>query len=296
MDSYQVYKKYYSKSAKQFLSEEEEFFLIEAMQELMRMPGEEAVWEFNLASYYQENGFYELAEKYFRKLHEGGIFNFGYDLGTLYYEGIHGVPDYEKAIHYFQYDLEYQNMDCQARLAEMYRLGQGVQQDNNQYDEFMFSLYERSLKSEQALHYLPYTSYSLYRYFYYSDVDLSLEISREYLQLAFQDCYRLLNTHYRIQLLKLMEKIIVEVFNNHHEDWIPRTIYDLLFILKTPCKVRLRMNQEVFEVSSQIKGNNLVILFDNNWFRSPLQLFEKASIQGFRVSTLGEELDILEVL
>lgn len=133
-------------------TEEEQFRFVEAMKLLI----DSAVFEddiiafsYNLAMYYRDIKEFELEKKYL----ELGA---GYDenlckeeLGLIWYYGLTGERDYEKAYYYFS--------ECATRrskymIADMYHDGSYVQQDRKKYREILENWFSNRLLFRALIH------------------------------------------------------------------------------------------------------------------------------------------------
>ena len=125
-------------------SPEEEFMLIEAFTFLIDHYGDTfdgSVCMFNLANHYLRRKEYALAFKYLERsaaCDNDVAYN---SLGTIYYYGLIGKPDYQKAFECFE-KTKYLPLS-KLMLAEMYKKGQYVDKDLKMYRQYIFDTFEQ---------------------------------------------------------------------------------------------------------------------------------------------------------
>lgn len=73
-------------------------------------------------------------------------------------------------------------------------------------------------------------------------------------------------------------------------------LYDLYFLLKTPKNVRFKLEETPHEVEAVEEDCAIVIRFDDRWFRTIDDFFQKAELDGELLTTRYEELYDFEVL
>lgn len=73
-------------------------------------------------------------------------------------------------------------------------------------------------------------------------------------------------------------------------------LYDLYYLLKTPKKVRFKFEETPHEVEAVEEDGAIVIRFDDRWFRTIDDFFQKAELDGELLTTRYEELYDFEVL
>ena len=72
-------------------------------------------------------------------------------------------------------------------------------------------------------------------------------------------------------------------------------LYDLYYLLKSPAKVRFNFEGDGHEVEALEEEEAIVIRFDDRWFRTIDDFFQKAELDGELLTTRYEELYDFEV-
>ena len=73
-------------------------------------------------------------------------------------------------------------------------------------------------------------------------------------------------------------------------------LYDLYYLLLSPVKVRFSFEGTSHEVEALEEDGGIVIRFDDQWYRTVDDFFQKAELDGEKLTTLYEELYDFEVL
>ena len=73
-------------------------------------------------------------------------------------------------------------------------------------------------------------------------------------------------------------------------------LYDLYYLLKTPNQVLFKFEETTHEVEAVEEDGAIVIRFDDHWFRTIDDFFQKAELDGELLTTRYEELYDFEVL
>lgn len=72
-------------------------------------------------------------------------------------------------------------------------------------------------------------------------------------------------------------------------------LYDLYYLLASPVKVKFRFEDNDHEVEAVEEDGALAIRFDDKWFRTVDDFFQKAELDGELLTTRYEELYDFEV-
>ena len=242
------------------------------------------------AAYYARKD-YDLALKYYEMAaaldYEPAIQGLGY----IWYYGRTGTVDYEKAFHYFS-SLKH-NIVAQYKIADMYKNGYYVKKDYEKYKNIIETLYDEVKDIDNAYAPIPEiftrlasirkkegkTDEAIYLYLEAKDV-LALRIENNpffgnisIMKYLIQDLYS----------LKAIDK-------NHID------LFDLFELLKNPVHISFYYDEEEHLIESVEENGNIVIHFDNKWYRTIEDFFEKAEIDGQRIVILGWELYDFEVI
>ena len=212
-------------------------------------------------------------------------------LGYIWYYGRTGTIDYQKAFHYFS-SLKH-NIVAQYKVADMYKNGYYVKKDYEKYKNIIETLYDEVKDIDNAYAPIPEiftrlasirkkegkTDEAIYLYLEAKDV-LALRIENNpffgnisIMKYLIQDLYS----------LKAIDK-------NHID------LFDLFELLKNPVHISFYYDEEEHLIESVEENGNIVIHFDNKWYRTIDDFFEKAEIDGQRIVILGWELYDFEVI
>lgn len=133
------------------LTEEEQFRFVEAMKYLIDtavFPDDIRAFSYNLAMYYRDIREFQLEKKY---LEMGAVLNDSSakeQLGCIWYYGLCGEWNFEKA---FQYFSESRTRTSRYMLADMYHYGYYVKQNSDESRKILEKLYiELEEQSEDA--------------------------------------------------------------------------------------------------------------------------------------------------
>ncbi|MCF0141578.1 MAG: sel1 repeat family protein [Mogibacterium sp.] len=283
MEAQRIINKYYNISNP---SEEDQFEFIEALEYLihethdpeymMRLGGEYYGWKrFDLALKY-----YEMAAEYD---HEYACECLGY----IWYYGRTGTKNFEKAFKYFSKSADKGNLVCKYKVADMYKNGYYVDKDYEKYKQIIEELYPLVADAKYLDAPLPEVFTRLARIRaeelqYLEAVDLFTK-ARWFLEqrISYNAFFGNLN------IMKwLIEDLYQLVVLDPNNIWL----YDLYEILKTPAEVSFMYGDRKFTVRSQLEGDECVIEFDHNWYRTIDDFFAKACIDDKRLTSIYDEL------
>ena len=105
-------------SFEEHLSEDEEFLLAEALTYMIEHdPEARDIWAYNLASYYDKIGEYDLADKYFNICLESNNIVAYLGLGDLYMH----QKDYDRAMAYYQEAKDHHLYQADGRIRSLKR-------------------------------------------------------------------------------------------------------------------------------------------------------------------------------
>jgi len=298
-EAYRITQEYQGKSV---LEPDEEFMLIEAFSLIIHTYKDSEdvpdgyIAMFNLASHYKRRGEYDLALKYFVMCSDhGGELVADMEIGDIYYYGLAGAPDYEKAFKYYSSSANYDFPKAKLMLAEMYEKGQFVRQDHERYRELILAVYDQIQDS-------PVPHYKGHVFAKVAEIYLEDELPEAAFQL-------LLDAHYELtkQLLRytensdldLMKRIIERIYELSGVDVSGMKnlhLYDLYQILKQPASVEFRSQSGTHRVSSFSESGEITIEFDGKWFRNIDEFFYNAAIDGKRLPALCLDLSDFRIL
>ena len=90
--------------------------------------------------------------------------------------------------------------------------------------------------------------------------------------------------------LTIMKRLIADVYELTELDPGFIGLYDLYEILKTPAKVEFSFEEERYEVESVPEKEGMVIRFGDTWYRTVDDFFQKAELDGERLTSRYEEV------
>ena len=298
MDSYEAYQITKEYQAKSVLEPDEEFMLIEAYLCIINAykdvdPDDEIdgyVAMYNLASLYKRRGEYDLALKYFKMCYEhGGGSLAEMEIADIYYYGLTGHTDYEQAFRFYTAAAESGFPKAKLRLADMYRNGQFVDEDEEKYRELVFDVYDQIWDS-------PVPDYKGETFFKAAEIYLEAGFEEDCLDLLLdaQDALaEQMLTYTNDSDLDLMKKII-ELQYELIEPKIDKNwdfqLYDLYHILKKPVSIEFSSSTGKHYVSSVLEPSGITVEFDGKWFRSIDDFFRRAIIDGERLPAVNQDL------
>lgn len=152
-EAWKIVKKY---TGKDNLSEEEEYLFADAMDYIVNKSSNDVdIAAYNFGSYYMGIERYDCALKYFKM---GANLCSGMscaEIGKIYYYGLTGEVDYEKAYLYLKLadDMHWKNDSY--LIADMYRYGQYLEKDYNKYDDMISDLFDLVEEDTNSFHSIP---------------------------------------------------------------------------------------------------------------------------------------------
>ncbi len=281
-------------------SPEEEFEYVEVMTWLVEKYMNEIekgnianpYYAYELGGYYYGKKEYELALKYYEIAAASEACTEAYSgLGYIYYYGRTGKKDYEKAFYWYSKAMEEGDLQAEYKIADMYKNGYFVSQDRDKYVRMIKNLYLKTCEGQ--FRDAPY-----------------VEIYVRLAEIMIEEH----NTSRAIRLLKrakgmLTERIarnsffgnlsIMKGIENHLlsldaicSDDID--LYDLYAFLRKPGIARFFYFGDMQEAEAVEEDNQVVIRFNEKWFRTIDDFFEKAEIDGMFLTSLYYDLKDFE--
>ncbi len=242
------------------------------------------------AAYYARKD-YDLALKYYEMAaaldYEPAIQGLGY----IWYYGRTGTVDYEKAFHYFS-SLKH-NIVAQYKVADMYKNGYYVKKDYEKYKQIIESLYDEVKDIDNAYAPIPeiFTRLASIR----KKEGKTDEAIHLYLEAKDVLALRIENNPF-FGNINIMKYLIQDLYNLKAIDKNNIDLFDLFELLKNPVHISFYYDEEEHFVESVEEDGNIVIHFDNKWYRTIDDFFAKAEIDGQRIVILGWELYDFEVI
>ena len=92
-----------------------------------------------------------------------------------------------------------------------------------------------------------------------------------------------------------MKWMIADIYKLREFDKDDMSLYDLYYLLLSPVKVAFRFEEYEHEAEAVEEDGAVVIRFDNHWYRSVDDFFQKAELDGELLTARYEELYGFEV-
>ena len=273
-------------------SEEETFLYTEALRYLIEEVKDDD-YMVELGSLYYESRQFDLALKYYEIAAEYNNIYAISDLGYIWYYGRTGERNYEKAFYYFNKASQMGDMIATYKVADMYKNGYYVEKNYEKYKEIIEALYPKVKKAYGLNAPLPeiFTRLAKIR----SDEGKVKAALRLY-DKAEDFLAQRIQAHPffgDLNIMKWMTEDIYKLRPFHAEEmWL----YDLYHVLQTPGKVRFWFEESAHEVEAVEEDGAIVIRFDDRWFRTVDDFFQKAELDGELITTRYEELYDFEVM
>ncbi|MBQ9046387.1 MAG: sel1 repeat family protein [Solobacterium sp.] len=277
-------------------SAEEQFRFVEAMKYLIATAYPEDDREaycFNLAMYYRDIREFRLEKKYLEIAAEYGSDVCMEELGIIWYYGLDGVTDYERAYHCFK---ESGLRRGEYMLADMYRLGQYVEKDLNKCREILGPLFEKVLDEADYPFFRTSTLFpeialrmvqtdraeGLHAEYHYE----CLALAAEFLAARQQNAPFWGNISLMREILETSGKIYIT------DAKLP-DIYSLLVCNVSCGTITFVYNSTVHTIDIFMQDAKTVWQYENKWYQGAEDFLERARINGRRITT---DYDLIEDL
>ncbi|MBQ1407037.1 MAG: sel1 repeat family protein [Eubacterium sp.] len=273
-------------------TEEDTFLYVEALEYLINET-KESRYMVALGGMYYEDRRFDLALKYYEMAAECGNLNAILGLGYIWYYGRTGERNYEKA--YFYYNKARGMGDIQGayKVADMYKNGYFVEKDYEKYKEIIKKLYPKVKNAQWLGDPLPEV-FTRYAKICSEDGDKETALilydeARDFLS-------QRIRNHPFFGDLTIMKWLINDVYKLTEFDPDNFGLYDLYHVLLTPAKVTFTFEEEPHEIESSLDGDQIAVRFDDKWYRSIDDMFQKAELDGELLTMRYEELYDFEVI
>lgn len=278
-------------------TEEEQFRFVEAMKYLIENTSSwdyPQAYMYNLAIYYRNIREFELEKKY---LEMGAALDdptSKAELGFLWYYGLCGRPDYEKAYRYF---TETATPQCKYMLSDMYHYGQYVKQSNYRSREILEELFI-AVESE---HKDPrFTISTLYPEISLRLVRLNIEEGED--TMCDLDC--LLDARDILAIrqqerpfwgnLKTMRSILETTVMMVGNDFDFIDLYDLLTYEQKNAVITFDYDGVKNRLDVFPHEGEIIYQYDGKWFHGSEEFLEKARIGGARITSVFDLISNIE--
>lgn len=289
----------------------------EACHFLMEVIGDTKVAE-ALGGYYYGKRRYDLALKYYTLAAENGTTYAWIGLGYIWYYGRLGVRDYEKAYHSFAKVIELltgRSIECDT----FWMLDKKVKIHNkNKYDQYinaaykLADMYRYGLYVEESWEHFAYLIRQLYDMICSHDMNFDDHMPEIYLRMAdvllaepaseagkqvrgigdkkkeALDILLRAKDYMAIRLdysqffgnFSVMKSIVRKIYSL--TEFVPEKadLYDLYYVLQTPCRVSFLCDETRHEVFSEREGQEIVVCLDEIWYHTIDDFMMKGKING----------------
>ena len=274
--------------------DEDDLFLFTEAMEFLIAETHEAKYMTELGGEYYSERRFDLAEKYYRMAAELGDIYACSGMGYIYYYGRLGEPDYEKAFEYYSKAAEKGDLQCAYKIADMYRNGYYVAKNEEKYKEIIEALYPKVKDAVNLGAPLPEIFSRLGKIrAEEGKKDEALDlfwIARDFLA-------QRIRYNPFFGNLTIMKFLIRDIYSLTDFDPWNFSLYDLYWLMREPKKVRFFYEGEEHRVESMVEDGQCVLCLDGeHWFRTVDDFFLKAELSRRLLVTLGDELDLFEVI
>lgn len=272
------------------LSEDDFFLYTEAMGFVIEKTHDPKYMTALGGAYYARKD-YNLALKYYEMAAQLNYEPAIQGLGYIWYYGRTGKVDYEKAFKYYS-SLKH-NINAQYKVADMYKNGYYVEKNYEKYVSIIETLYEQIKYIDNAFAPIPeiFTRLASIR----KNQGNTDEAVKLYMKAKYVLAMRIEENPF-FGNISIMKYLIWDLYTLKEIDKKHFDLYDLFELLKTPVKISFYYEDEKHLVESVEENDNIAIHFDNKWYRTVTDFFEKAEIEGKRLVVLGCELYDFEVI
>ena len=273
-------------------TDEDAFLYTEALRFLIEET-KDADYMVELGGLYYESRQFDLALKYYELAAEYNNLHAISNLGYIWYYGRTGEKNYEKAFYYFDKARQLGDMIAAYKVADMYKNGYYVEQDYEKYKAIIEDLYPKVKKAHRLDEPLPEIFTRLAR------IRAEEGNAKEALRLydkAKDFLAQRIQTHPFFGDLNIMKWTIEDIYKLREFDKEDIWMYDLYYLLTSPVKVKFSFEDDAHEVEAVEEDGAVVIHFDDKWFRTVDDFFQKAELDGELLTMRYEELYDFEVL
>lgn len=273
-------------------SEEDSFLYTEALRFLIEEV-KDADCMVELGGLYYESRHFDLALKYYELAAEYNNLCAISNLGYIWYYGRTGERNYEKAFYYFDRARQMGDIIAAYKVADMYKNGYFVEQNYGKYKEIIEGLYPKVKNARHLNEPLPeiFTRLAKIR----SEEGNVKEALRLYDRAKVFLAQRI-QTHSFFGDLNIMKWMTKDIYKLRSFDSEEMWLYDLYYLLEAPNKVRFKYEETAHEVEAVEEDGAIAIRFDDRWFRTIDDLFQKAELDGELLTTRYEELYDFEAI
>lgn len=273
-------------------TEDERFIYTEAMDFIIHMTNDPMAM-MSLGGYYYDKRNFDLALKYYEMAAEYKIDSAYECLGYIWYYGRTGTKDYEKAFNYYKLAKDAGNIVAEYKLADMYKTGYYVEKDYDTYCKIIEELYQKIKDTDFLGDPLP----EIFTRLAHIRTKQGKTDEGVYLYCAAKD-FLAQRIRYNaffgdLNIMMWLEDDLYKLIDFDNEAF---DLYDLYYLAKTPVKVKFRFNDTEQEWESVEENGELVIRFNEKWYKTREDFFAKACIDDMPLTYIYDELYGFEVV
>ena len=273
-------------------TDEDKFLFTEALRYLVEET-KEPRYMLALGGFYYEERRFDLALKYYEMAAEYDDLNAIVGLGYIWYYGRTGERNFEKAFYYYDKARQAGDPVAAYKVADMYRNGYYVDKDLSKYREIIEDLYPKVKDLQMLGDPVPEVFTRLAR------IRTEEGKTEEALRL-YENARNFLEQRIRVNPffgnLNIMKWMIEDIYKLKAFDEEDMRLYDLYYALRTPVRVSFVFELERHEVEAVEEDGSVVIRFDDRWYRTVDDFFQKAELGGELLTSRYEELYGFEVV
>ncbi len=279
-------------AGRSYPSQEEEFQFVEALEFLIseeNNPEDMMI----LGGYYYGHERFDLALKYYEMAAEFELAVANQGLGYLWYYGLCGEIDYEKAFFYFAKSVDQGNRLCVYTLADMIENGYYVEQNHSMYVELIEKAY-LDVKDRKNLQVpVPEVFWRLAK----------IRVEQGCLDQADSlCCYAIdflaqrLRYHAISEDLRLMKDLMNLRYSIIKFDAAWFQFYDLFYLLQSPVQICFTYAGKEQKLEALMEDGACVIHFNDKWYRNVDVFFANACVNNQRLTAVYAELDEFKII
>ena len=271
------------------LSEEDFFLFTEAGDFIIEKTGDPAYMLKLGGAYYAKREF-EPALRYYEMAAEKGYETAFLCLGYIWYYGRTGKTDYEKAYRYFSSCPD--NVNALYKIADMYKNGYFVPQNEKKYREIIEQLYDTVNRQYDCCGLRPEIFVRLARI---RMEDGKNEEAIALFRKARKKLAQRITDNPFFGNLSIMKHLIIDLYKLMELNQAKMDLFDLYELLRKPAVITFRYDGKPYTVRSVEENGSVVIQFQDKWYRDTDDFFENAAIGGDHLTVLFYELLDFEV-
>ena len=261
---------------KSVMTSDEEFTYIESLEFLIDET-KDTDYMIQLGGYYYGKKIYDLALKYYEMADVYGDKWAAEGLGYIWYYGRTGEVDYEKAFKYYSKAADNGYLQAKIKVADMYKNGYYVDKDYDKYCRIIEHAKKDVENTRELFDPLPevYTRLARIRK-QQGRIDEAIDL---YMEVKWFLAQRIRYSQF-FGDLNVMKWTVEDLYSMIPFDETDFDLYDLYWLLREPVKVAFRYEGKKCEVESSQDEGTMAIRFEDKWFRTIDDFFNKAVIDG----------------